>query len=84
MICPLMSEKQRIERLKQYPRFVRLMYRSLSRFWKNHPNAKVVTEHHENVYQQLARDIFGTEHKYSLFMRDFKKELEDFFKIELY
>lgn len=81
MICPLMSEKKRIERLKQYPRFVRLMARHLSIFRAAHPRAKVC-KYHENEYQQLARDIFAINHDNMCIDRDFKAEMEEFFKIK--
>lgn len=91
MCCPLMYYKQRISYFKKYPNMVKLYIKAGQNFRDTHPNAKTLTEY-ASVYEWFVRDVFfesqekWEKHKSKgLFNEkiDYKKFLEDYFKIKL-
>lgn len=84
MVCPLVSLNKKIEVLRQYPRLVRLMAKALQIYRNDHPTHKC-HKTFKDEYAMLAFSIFGIDSKTTSCMcidRDFKTEIEEFFKIK--
>lgn len=87
MCCPLASKKKRIDEFRNNPGMVRFYLRNLRIFWKTHPNVNT----HKNFsseYEQFAYQVFYLElplkkFKQQMFDTDWKKALEEYFKIKL-
>lgn len=89
MGCPLLSFKRRKAALKSNPKLAKCYLRAAKRYWDSHPDSKV-REHHADVYEWFARDIFyptnalWQKHRQSLFKTtDYKQALESFFGIDM-
>ena len=87
MCCPLASKKKRINNFVEHPGMVRFYIRNLRIFRGSHPDSKVVG-HFSNEYEQFAYDVFYPDisikkFKQQMFDTDWKKLLEEYFKIKL-
>ena len=87
MCCPLASKKKRIAQFNRWPGMVRFYIRNLRIFRGSHPDSKVVG-HFSSEYDKFAYDIFYSDisikkFKQQMFDTDWKKLLEDYFKIKL-
>lgn len=89
MCCPLAYYKKRIEQFREHPKMVRAYIRAGQKFRETHPDAKSI-QTHPTIYQQFVRDLFFE--RQNAFEEatggmfgdvDYKKFLEDYFKIIL-
>lgn len=86
LCCPLMSKKKRIESFKQNPQMVKLYLRGMKIY-----SDKKGLKSYNDVYEWFVRDVFFTKnedwekHKSGMFNEtiDYKKFIEDYFKIKL-
>lgn len=89
--CPLPYYKKRREQFRQYPKFLKAWIRWTDKFFKSHPNTKMHEYFGGNVYMKFTCDLFyksmkdfNEERRNNMFGEiDYKKFLEDYFKIEL-
>lgn len=87
MCCPLQSKKLRIEQFNKYPRMARFYIRNLRIYRETHPDSKTCNNF-INEYEQFAYDVFYPDisikkFKQQMFDTDWKKALEEYFKIKL-
>ena len=92
MCCPLMYYKKRLQQFKQYPGMVRAYIRCGNEFLKSHPQSKMAKQY-SDVYEFFVADAFFDRHwnyakakiGWGMFLDkpDYKKLIEDYFKIEL-
>lgn len=87
MCCPLQSKKLRIEQFNKYTGMVRFYIRNLRIFRETHPDAKAC-DYFSSEYEQFAYNIFYhdisiNKFKQQVFDTDWKKALEEYFKIKL-
>ena len=92
MCCPLMYYKKRLEAFKQYPGMVKAYLRCGNEYLKSHPQSKMAKQY-SDVYEFFVADTFFDRHwNYAkaklggdMFddKPDYKKLIEDYFKIEL-
>ena len=87
MCCPLQSKKLRIEQFNKYTGMVRFYIRNLRIFRETHPDAKAC-DYFSSEYEQFAYDVFYhdisiNKFKQQVFEIDWKKALEEYFKIKL-
>ena len=87
MCCPLQSKKLRIEQFNKYPRMARFYVRNLRIYRENHPDSKTcnnfVSEYEQFAYDVFYPDISIKKFKQQIFDTDWKKALEEYFKIKL-
>jgi len=92
MCCPLMYYKKRLKAFKQYPGMVKAYLRCGKEFLKSHPESKAAKMHSDvfefffantffNSYQDFVKEKTGR----GMFSDkpDYKKLIEDYFKIKL-
>ena len=92
MCCPLKYYKKRLQQFKQYPGMVKAYLRFGNEYLKSHPKSKIAKQY-SDVYELFVADVFFDRHwKYAkaklegdLFSdkSDYKKLIEDYFKIKL-
>lgn len=93
MCCPLMYYKKRLQAFKQYPGMVKAYLRCGNEYLKSHPQSKTAKQY-SDVYEFFVADAFFDRHwNYAkaklegggIFddKPDYKKLIEDYFKIEL-
>ena len=93
MCCPLKYYKKRLQDFKQYPGMVRAYLRCGNEYFKSHPETETAKSH-PNVYEYFVANIsFADSRDYVkanteewLFSdkpTDYKKLIEEYFKIEL-
>lgn len=87
MCCPLQSKNKRINSFNTHRGMVRFYIRNLRIFRKTHPDAKAC-DYFSSEYEQFAYDVFYHDisikkFKQQMFDTDWKKLLEDYFKIKL-
>ena len=93
MCCPLMYYKKRIQQFKQWPGMVKAYLRCGNEYLKSHPQT-VIAISHTNVYEYFVanisfadpRDYVKANKEEWLFSdkpTDFKKLIEEYFKIKL-
>lgn len=92
MCCPLMYYKKRLKAFKQYPGMVKAYLRCGKEFLKSHPESKTAKQY-SDVYEYFVASVFfDTQKDYAkaklegdMFddKPDYKKLIEDYFKIEL-
>lgn len=92
MCCPLMYYKKRLEAFKQYPGMVKAYLRCGNEYLKSHPQSKIAKQY-SDVYEFFVADTFFDRHwnyakaklEGNMFddKPDYKKMIEDYFKIEL-
>jgi 3'-phosphoadenosine 5'-phosphosulfate sulfotransferase (PAPS reductase)/FAD synthetase len=89
--CPLMYYKKRLKAFKQYPGMVKAYLRCGNEYLKSHSESKVAKVY-SDVYEYFVANTFFDNHKDyvnaksgNLFSEkpDYKKLIEDYFKIEL-
>lgn len=88
MGCPLKSFKKRLEDFKEHPALVKAYIRAGQKYWETH--ATKPTKTYKDVYEWFVREIFFQRQKefedakQGMFKNeDYKKMLEDYFKIKL-
>lgn len=91
LCCPLLSRNRRIEAFKQNPKMVKYYLRGGQIYMNTHPTCKA-SQKHKDVYEYFVRDLFYPsdqewhEFRQGIFSTDdfdYKKFLEDFFKVDL-
>ena len=91
MCCPLAYYKKRLQQFKQYPGMVKAYIRCGNEYMKSHPESKTAKQY-SDVYEFFVANAFFDNHKDfvnaksgNLFSEkpDYKKLIEDYFKIEL-
>ena len=93
MCCPLMYYKKRLQAFKQYPGMVKAYIRCGNEFLESHPQSRT-TKRFSNVYELFVADVFFENYKdfvkaklegdiFSDKPADYKKLIEEYFKIEL-
>ena len=92
MCCPLVYYKKRLQAFKQYPGMVKAYLRCGNEFLKSHPESKLAKQY-SDVYEFFVASVFfDTQKDYAkaklegdMFSAksDYKKLIEDYFKIEL-
>lgn len=91
--CPLASKAKRIEKFKQYPRYVKLWIDAGKKFLDSHPDSKSAAKWHGNQYDFFFANLFCDKRVLEFFeiarpdlwgeRIDTKKELEKYFNIKL-
>ena len=91
MCCPLAYYKKRLQQFKQYPGMVKAYLRCGNEYLKSHSDSKIAKQY-SDVYEFFVANAFFDNHKDYvkaesgiLFSEnpDYKKLIEDYFKIEL-
>ena len=91
MCCPLKYHKKRLQQFKQYPGMIKAYLRCGNKFLKSHPESKTA-KRYSDVYEYFVANAFFNNYKDyvnaksgNLFSEkpDYKKQIEDYFKIEL-
>ena len=92
MCCPLAYYKKRLQQFKKYPGMVKAYLRCGNEYLKSHPQSKMAKQY-SDVYEYFVANAFFDNHKdyvkakigYGIFSDkpDYKKLIEDYFKIEL-
>ena len=93
MCCPLAYYKKRLNQFKQYPGMVKAYLRCGNEYLKNHPESEIAISH-PDVYEYFVVNTFFDNFKdyekanigndmFSDKPTDYKKLIEDYFKIEL-
>lgn len=92
MCCPMAYYKKRLQHFKQWPGMVRAYIRCGNEYLKSHPESKTA-KRHPDVYEYFVanaffdnfRDYENANLEVSIFSDkpDYKKLIEDYFKIEL-
>ena len=91
MCCPLVYYKKRLQQFKKYPGMIKAYLRCGNEYLKSHSDSKIAKQY-SDVYEYFVADAFfdnykdyvkanlkgGGSEKY-----DYKKLIEDYFKIEL-
>lgn len=92
MCCPLKYYKKRLQDFKQYPGMVKAYLRCGNEFLSSHPQSKMAKQYSDVYEYFVANTFFGN---YSDYVKakigggmysdkpDYKKMIEDYFKIEL-
>lgn len=87
MCCPLASKKNRIKQFVEHPGMASFYLRNLRIFRETHQDAKAWkyfdSEYEQFAYQVFYPDISIKKFKQQMFDTDWKKLLEDYFKIKL-
>ena len=87
--CPLQSSAKRIKQFKQYPKYVRLYIKNAQKWYDAHKGNGKTYKYDNAIDAFVATLFFETyqdfyEHTYTLFGKtDWRKYLEDYFKIDL-
>lgn len=87
--CPLQSSAKRIRQFKQYPKYVRLYIKNAQKWYDAHKSNGKTYKYNNAIDSFVATLFFETyqdfyEHSYTLFGKtDWRKYLEDYFKIDL-
>ena len=87
--CPLQSSGKRIKQFKQYPKYVRLYTKNAQKWYDAHKGNGKTYKYDNAIDAFVATLFFETyqdfyEHTYTLFGKtDWRKYLEDYFKIDL-
>ena len=87
--CPLQSSAKRIRQFKQYPKYVRLYIKNAQKWYDAHKGNGKTYKYDNAIDAFVATLFFETyqdfyEHTYTLFGKtDWRKYLEDYFKIDL-
>ena len=87
--CPLQSSAKRIRQFKQYPKYVRLYIKNAQKWYGAHNGNGKSYKYGNAINAFVATLFFETyqdfyEHTYTLFGKtDWRKYLEDYFKIDL-
>ena len=87
--CPLQSSAKRVRQFKQYPKYVRLYIKNAQKWYDAHKNNGKTYKYDNAIDAFVATLFFETyqdfyEHTYTLFGKtDWRKYLEDYFKIDL-
>ena len=87
--CPLQSSGKRIKQFKQYPQYVRLYIKNAQKWYDAHKGNGKTYKYNNAIDAFVATLFFETyqdfyEHTYTLFGKtDWRKYLEDYFKIDL-
>ena len=87
--CPLQSRKKRLRQFKENPKFVRLYVRNAQVWFDAHTDNGKSYKYGNAINAFVATLFFETyqdfyEHTYTLFGKtDWRKYLEDYFKIDL-
>lgn len=91
LCCPVLSKNKRIAAFKEHPNMVKFYIRAGKVYFAAHPDSKVVTANDGDVYKFFVRSMFFSsnkeweKHTNQLFVDeelDYKKFLEDYFKIK--
>ena len=93
MCCPLAYYKKRLDQFKQYPGMVKAYLRCGNEYFKNHPETKIAKSH-PNVYEYFVVNTFFDNYRdyvksdigsgmFSDKPTDYKKLIEEYFKIKL-
>ena len=92
MCCPLAYYKKRLQQFKQWPGMVKAYLRCGNEYLKSHPESKLAKQY-SDVYEYFVANVFFDNYKdYAkansegwLFSEkpDYKKLIEDYFKIKL-
>ena len=92
MCCPLKYYKKRLQEFKKYPGMVKAYLRCGNEYLKSHPESKLAKQY-SDVYEFFVANVFfNTQKDYAkaklegdMFSDkpDYKKLIEDYFKIEL-
>lgn len=92
MCCPLAYYKKRLQEFKKYPGMVKAYLRCGHEYFRSHPKSKVA-EQYSDVYEYFVANVFFDHHRdyvkaklgWGIFTEstDYKKLLEDYFKIKL-
>lgn len=92
MCCPLAYYKKRLQEFKKYPGMVKAYLRCGNEYFRSHAESKV-TEQYSNVYEYFVANAFFEHHRdyrkaklgRGIFSdsTDYKKLIEDYFKIKL-
>lgn len=92
MCCPLKYYKKRLQDFKQYPGMVKAYLRCGNDFLRSHPQSKMAKQYSDVYEYFVANTFFGNYRDYvkakiggGMFSdkSDYKKLIEDYFKIEL-
>lgn len=85
--CPLASTKKRIAEFRQYPKFLRQYLKRGAVWWNAKPRA--AADKCDDIYEYFAHIIHDGVYskcvlnKEAMFKTDYKKALEDYFKVKL-
>lgn len=92
MCCPLAYYKKRLQQFKQWPGMVKAYIRCGEEFLKSHPESKLAKQY-SDVYEYFVANAFFDNHKDFVKAKlgrgmfddkpDYKKLIEDYFKMEL-
>lgn len=92
MCCPLAYYKKRLQEFKKYPGMVKAYLHGGHEYFRSHPKSKVA-EQYSDVYEYFVANVFFDHHRdfvkaklgWGIFTEstDYKKLLEDYFKIKL-
>lgn len=92
MCCPLKYYKKRLQDFKQYPGMVKAYLRCRNEYLKSHPECKTAKQYSDVYEFFVAKTFFGRHKDYAkaklgggIFSDkpDYKKLIEDYFKMEL-
>ena len=92
MCCPLMYYKKRLQQFKQWPGMVKAYIRCGEEFLKSHPESKLAKQYSDVYEYFVANAFFAYQRDYAKaklegnifsYKPDYKKLIEDYFKIKL-
>lgn len=91
--CPLASVKNRVDKFKKYPRYIKLWIKAGQKFLDTHPNAKTAQYFDGDACKWFYMNLFYSREFETFFQKDrtdlwgnrpnYKELLEKYFKIKL-